>query len=96
MFGDKNNMPLCKVESIEVVGNVLDEHEKLRREKLVYVRGKPENINSEMICPKCNENMESPMGLYNGFTDIDDDGICLRTYSWECKNFHHMGWTDLI
>lgn len=38
--------------------------------------------------------MESPTGIYNGFNDIDDAGVCLKYYSWECENFHHIGWTE--
>lgn len=44
-------MPLCKVESIKVIGNTIESHEKIRREKLVYLKVKPECINGQMICP---------------------------------------------
>lgn len=89
-------MPLCRVESIEVIGNKEYEYQKLRREKLVYIEGKPDCIDGKMICPKCNEPMESPMGIYNGFIDVDDNDMCIKTYSYECKNFHSMGWTEKV
>ena len=96
MFGNLNNMPLCKVESVEVIGNVVEEHERIRRERITYIKERPYSVNGQMTCPKCNEPMESPLGIYNGISDGDDEGRNYRTYSYECKNFHYSGWTDLV
>ena len=89
-------MSLCKVNSIVVTGNVIEEKEKMKRKNIKYMKGKPSNIKGQMICKECNTAMESNFGQWNGYTDCDEDGNNFRHYSYECGKFHVYSWTEKI
>lgn len=87
-------MPLTKAIEVKVIGNVLEEFQKLRSERIVYI-SYPKKVDKENpVCPICQEKMTSPFGIYNGSSDCDDEGKFSRHWSFECSNFHNCSWTE--
>ena len=87
-------MPLTIAKEIKVIGNAEDDRLKEYYEKRVILREKVDPRNP--ICPRCNEKMESPWGMWNGSVDCDDDDIGWKHWSFECKNFHNSSWSEEV
>lgn len=88
-------MPLCKVESVKVIGNVLEEKENLRRSKVINMMQRPIEKNDEMYCVLCDTPMKSPFGMYNGSVNWngDEQDRTEQMWSYECEKFHNYTWT---
>ena len=90
-------MPLSIAESIKVIGNLCKDEEINRYKNIIYFKGKPKKVNGVMICPECDEVMESPYGMWNGSISCDGDSEkCERSYSWECNNYHNFSWNEEV
>lgn len=88
-------MPLIKVKEIKVICNIIEDMERERRNKVVFINGKVDKENP--VCPICNEEMKSSYGMYNGSVcnDSDEDEY-YSMWSFECKNFHKCSWTEEV
>lgn len=84
-------MPLIKCDSIKVLRNELVEQEKIRSSKIKFISGKPLEVDGVLICRICGEKTISTLGIYNGYSDCDDD-ISYTNYEYECKNYHNYRW----